>query len=131
MDPPLAHRHFGEVEWAHAFDTGDIDPVLVRIGAALVKGVDAALGAEVVLRFVRMKLIERERLFALGDRDISQARCDSHGTAHAAQRAIASASATYAFGQAHGKAHRTAMAGGLKDGAGVGFIVVHKQSSTH
>jgi hypothetical protein len=36
MSDAVIHRHFGEVEWAHAFEAGDVDAVLSRVGAALV-----------------------------------------------------------------------------------------------
>jgi hypothetical protein len=36
MSDAVIHRHFGEVEWAHAFEASDVDAVLSRVGAVLV-----------------------------------------------------------------------------------------------
>jgi hypothetical protein len=64
MSDAVIHRHFGEVEWAHAFEASDVDAVLSRVGAALVMRVDAAFRAKIVLRRHRAELIEREAVGA-------------------------------------------------------------------
>ena len=64
MSDAVIHRHFGEVEWAHAFEASDVDGVLSRVGAALVMRVDAAFRAKIVLRRHRAELIEREAVGA-------------------------------------------------------------------
>ena len=46
---PIQHRHLIKVERAHPLQTGDIHAELVRIGAALVVGVNSATRAKEVL----------------------------------------------------------------------------------
>lgn len=42
-------RHFEEVEWAYPVQTGNVDAILVLIGAALMVSIDSAMRAEKVL----------------------------------------------------------------------------------
>lgn len=76
--------HFREVERADAFQAGDIDAVLVRIGATLVVGVDAAARAEEVLRGSGVEAVAGQGVLALKDFDAARLRGDDDRAAHAA-----------------------------------------------
>src|SRR5579862_7010458 len=60
----IKHRHFVKVEWADVFQTRDIDPVLIGVGAALMVSMDATLGAEEMLRGHRVELIRGESILS-------------------------------------------------------------------
>jgi hypothetical protein len=48
----------------HAFQTSDVIAILIRIQATLVMGVDAAVGAEIVPRGIRVELLHLQHLAA-------------------------------------------------------------------
>jgi len=58
------HRHILEVERADTLQAGDVDAVLVRIGAAAMVGVDAAFRTEVVLRRAGIEAVACQRVLA-------------------------------------------------------------------
>lgn len=93
------HRHFTKVEWAQAIDAGHIHPVLGWNRASRVKRVDAAQRAKIVLRLPGVELIERQFVGAFVDVQILEVGRDCDGAAHAAVRAVASASAAEPIGQ--------------------------------
>ena len=49
-----------EIERAEALETGNVDAIFVRVRAALVVGVDAAMGAEIMPRGHGVELIDGE-----------------------------------------------------------------------
>jgi hypothetical protein len=102
--------HFREVERADAFQAGDIDAVLVRIGATLVVGVDAAARAEEVLGRSGVESIARQGLLAAEKLDAACLRRDDDRAAHAATGAIAAQGGVEAVAERRLEADRTAMA---------------------
>ena len=77
MVDTIVRRHWLEIERVDAFQAANVVAVLIRERAALMMGVDATDGAEVVLGYIRIELIELQRIFALDDRDARQHnRCD-------------------------------------------------------
>lgn len=113
----VQHRDFREIERAQAFQAGGVDAVLLRVRAALVVGIDAAAGAEIMLGAAGVELVAGEGFGPLGDVDILKLGGECHGAAHAAERAVAAPCGTQAIGEFDGKAHSTAMAGGLDGGS--------------
>lgn len=76
--------YIGDIEGVDAFKTADVVSVLVRAGTALVMGIDAAVGAEVVLGGVGIELIKLQVFFALDDADAIQGHgCDNRALAPA------------------------------------------------
>ena len=65
MMHPVHDRHRLEIERAQPLKTGDVDAILVRIRAALVVGIDAAMGAEIMPRSHGVELIDGELVRAL------------------------------------------------------------------
>src|SRR6185312_15367295 len=83
------HRHFGEIEGANAFETGSVDAVVIRIRAAAMMRVDAALRAEIMLGDARLELIERQRVLACEQGEIGDRHADGDRAAHAAEGTVA------------------------------------------
>lgn len=77
-------RHLGEVEWADAFETRDIDAVLLRIRAALVMGVDAALRTEEMLGLAGIEPVAGQLVLAPDDMQAAQGRGHRDRAAHSA-----------------------------------------------
>jgi hypothetical protein len=75
----------------------------------LVKGVDAAMPAEAVLRLVRVESVEYQRILALCDGEIGQWHVDHHRAFLEAHRTIAAVRLP-AFRQIDGESHGAAMA---------------------
>jgi hypothetical protein len=102
--------HLREVEWADAVQAGDVDAVLVRIGPALVVGVDAAARAEEVLGRAGVESIARQGVLALKNFDATHLRGDDDRAAHAAVGAIAAERGLEAVAERRLEANRAAMA---------------------
>lgn len=64
---PIAGGHVLDGKGVDTIEAPDIESVLVRGRAGLVVGVDAAIGAEVVLRHLAVELVGLEVLGALED----------------------------------------------------------------
>ena len=86
----IHHRHLGEVEWADAFQTRNVDAVLVRIRTALVMGVDAALRTKEMLGFARIEPVAGQLVLAPDEAQAPQCRGHRDRSAHAAIGAGAS-----------------------------------------
>ena len=85
----VIHRDRLERERHDAFEASQVYRVLLGIGSPLMVRVDAALGAEIVLRCHGVELIERQKISAFRDEQIVQGDRDDDGTAASAQGAIA------------------------------------------
>ena len=66
--------HGLQIEWVDALEAPDVVAVLVWKRAALMMGVDAAVGAEEVPRHVGVELVELQCLLTLYNRDCGE--CD-------------------------------------------------------
>jgi hypothetical protein len=86
---------------------------LVRVRAALMMGVNAAKAAKVVLRGLRVELIERQLVLALHKADILQPRRDRNRAAHPAIGTGAAPNAVKSIKQPDLKLHRPTMTSGL------------------
>ena len=122
-------RDFSEIKRTHTFYARHIDPVLVGGRPALVKGVDATLGAEMVFRFACIEPVQGERIFTLRDFDVVQVGRNRYGSTHTAVRAVASPGSAQAIGQAQSKAHGSAMASSFVNGALVEVFIGHDDHS--
>jgi hypothetical protein len=71
------HRHLGEIEGADAFQTRNVDTVLMRIRAALVMCVDTALRAKEMLGFAGIETIAGQ--FVLAPDDAQTVQGGGHG----------------------------------------------------
>src|SRR5262249_28212467 len=63
----VVYDDLAEIEGRHAFETGNIHAELVRVRTSFVMSVDAADGAEMMLRDLRVEPISGEIVFALRD----------------------------------------------------------------
>lgn len=107
------HLDLGKIKRAYPCKAGDIYAKLVRVRAALMMGVNAAKAAKVVLRGLRVELIERQLVLALHKADILQPRRDRNRAAHPAIGTGAAPNAVKAITQPDLKLHRPTMTSGL------------------
>src|SRR5262249_54148297 len=109
---------------ADTFETGHVDAVLVRIGAALMVRVDPAARAEEVLGGAGVEPVGGECIRARQDLDPADRRRYRHRAAHAAEGAGAATRGVEAVGDLGAKAHGAAVAGAPD----LGRIEVHAVS---
>ena len=102
-----------KVKWVDAFKAGDIKSILLRVGAALMMGVNSTIRAKIVFSCHRIELIHAEYV---------RARCDSQAIEHdgsndraasTTHRTIAPARAIDPIGQCEFELHCSAMTGGF------------------
>jgi hypothetical protein len=125
MVNPILHGNVGYGEGVDAFQTPDVEPVLMRIRAALVMGVDAADAAEVVLGGVGVELVELEVFFTLYQAESGQEHRSYHRSFSPADRTVAPPWALNAIGQVKLQLHGTAVARGAVlglDGDAANFL---------
>src|SRR5277367_463950 len=60
----LTRRNFRDFEWVDALQTADVVAVFLGIGPALMMGINAAVGAKVVLCGVGVELVELQGVVA-------------------------------------------------------------------
>ena len=65
----ICHTNLLKIKRAYSFQAGDVDPILARVGATLVVGINAALGAEIMFCRSGVKLISRQVLSARKNSD--------------------------------------------------------------
>ena len=65
----VVQRHGLKIERVDAFKAADVVAILVGERATLMMGVDATVGTEVVLGYVRIELVELQSFLSLNDRD--------------------------------------------------------------
>src|SRR5215471_1038830 len=87
----VARRHVEDVVRIHAFETTDIEAVLVRVDAPLVVRVDPAVSAEVVTRRVRVELVEPQRVGSFDHAQPGQRNGGDDRALAPAHRAVAAA----------------------------------------
>src|SRR6187402_639859 len=88
MVDPVVGGNRAKRERIDALQAAYVVAVLVRAGSALVVRVDTAVGAEVVLRSLRVELIELEGRLALDDPDSRERHRSDDGALSPADRAI-------------------------------------------
>lgn len=67
MIDPVESRHVFDFQWVYSFKAGDVEPVLLWIGSALMVRVDAASIAEIVLCRHRVELVNRQAVTPVHD----------------------------------------------------------------
>ena len=107
----VEHRHVFEVERAQSFQAGNVDAILMGIGAPLVERVDATLRTEEMFRRACVETVFAQRVFALVDPDAIEIGGDGHRTSHAAERTVASPRGAQPIGELHREADGTAVTG--------------------
>ena len=110
MIDPIEQRYWLEIERIDPFKATDVVTILIRIRTTLMMGIDAAVGAEVVLRHLRVELVDLERLLALDDIDPRQSDRSDDRAFPTADGAIATTGVDDAIGQFKFKDDRATMA---------------------
>ena len=90
MIDAVIRRYIAEIEGIDALKAADVVSVLVGVGASLVMGIYAALRTEIMLRCLRVELIQLQDVVALDDRDVRQRNRSDDCALAPADRAIAS-----------------------------------------
>jgi hypothetical protein len=70
--------------------TDNIDPVFGRVGAALVKCINAAFFAEIMFHLIGIPLIQRQQILTFGDIQVGQLYRGHNRPASPTQRTVAS-----------------------------------------
>jgi len=112
------HGNFHEVKRAHPFEAGDIDAIFVWHGAGLVKAVDAAVRAEMVLSHAAVETVNSEGIRTLRHCQIRKSRISGDSTFHGANRAIAARS-VQVIGQGNREVNGPAVAGPVIEARGI------------
>src|ERR1700742_477009 len=110
MIDAVENRHLGKVEGTDAIQASDVHTILVLIGAALMMGVDPALGTEKMLRRSGVETVACQCVLASQYIDPAHIRGDRHRAPHPAIGTGASADGVEPIGKLHFKPNRTAMA---------------------
>ncbi len=98
MINPIIHRYSLNQKGIYAFQASDVVTILIRVRAALVVCVDAALGAKIVLRCICVELIKRQEFSALHDFNLIQLDGGNHRAFSAADRTVAASGVNNAVG---------------------------------
>ena len=128
----ILHRHVGDVVWIDAFQAPDVVAELVRVGAALVMGIDAAVAAEIVPGDAGVELVQPQHVLPANHPQAIKRYRGDHRALAPADRAIAAARIDHAIGQLQFELDRTAMTGGAVHGPdrGAADFLQHCVSST-
>jgi len=108
----ILHGNVGYGEGVDAFQTPDVEPVLMRIRAALVMGINAADAAEVVLGCVGIELVELEVFFTLYQTKPGQEHRSHNCSLATADRTVAPPWVLNAIGKIKLQLHGAAVARG-------------------
>jgi hypothetical protein len=68
----IIQLHWFQVEWIYPLQATHVVAVLIWKRATLMMSVDAAVGAEIMLGYIRVELVELQRFLALNNRDTRQ-----------------------------------------------------------
>ncbi len=82
MISAVRDRNLGKVERTDTVQAGDVHGETIWVGSALVVRVNAAKGAEEVVRRSSMKAVARKSVGALQDLDPARVRHDDSGATH-------------------------------------------------
>ena len=74
-----------EIEWAEPFEASHVDAILIWVRAALMVGIDAAMGTKIVPRGHAIELIDGELVRALQNVQTGYIRRNSDRAAHPAE----------------------------------------------
>jgi hypothetical protein len=106
----VVHRHVLDFKRIDAFQAADVIAVLFGIRPALMMGVNAADGAEVMLRGHGVELVEPQRILALDDPDAGKRNRGDYRALSPADRAVAPARVNDAVRQVEFQHDSTAVA---------------------
>ncbi|TVP16083.1 hypothetical protein AYI87_01240 [Shewanella sp. KCT] len=67
MIHPVTSNHLADIIRIHAFETSQINTILIRVRTALMMGIDAANSTEIMLRGMGIKLVHLKLLLPLND----------------------------------------------------------------
>jgi hypothetical protein len=117
-----------QVERIDALQAADVVSILFGVGAPLMMGMNAADGAEIVPRRVRVELVHAEMLGALGDVQSTQWHRRHDRASTPTIRAVAPSRADNPIGQIQQQLHSTTVARGAMlglDHSVTDFFEVH------
>src|SRR5690606_8726533 len=126
MTAAFINRYFLKIEGAHAFNTGHIHTILLRVGAALMEGINPAMRTEIMPGLPGVELIKGQSILPLLHLNICQVARHRHRPAHAAIRAIATARRTQAVCQLHIETNGSTMAGRFMHRASIRGVFGHE-----
>ncbi|OCR25199.1 hypothetical protein AFK24_10520 [Pseudomonas syringae] len=112
----VTDRDLAQVIRIDTFQATNVITVLVRIGAALMMGINPAITTEVMLRGAGIELVQLQLTLALDDMDTLQRNGRDYCASSSAHRAIAAAGVDDAIGQVKLQNHRAAVARGAVSG---------------
>ena len=84
----IRHTNLLKIKRAYSFQAGDVDPILARVGATLVVGINTALRAEIMFCRAGVKLISRQVLSARKNSNSIYICRHRDGTPHPAKRTV-------------------------------------------
>lgn len=113
----VVDRYFLNVERIHSLETSDIEAIQARIGSSEMMRIDAAHGAEKMLRGIRVELIDGKRLFPFRDSKAIEGRRRDDCAAAPAHRTVAMSRINEPGGEVDFKLDAPTMAGSRMDGA--------------
>ena len=112
MVDTVAHRHRFQRERVNPFQATDIDGVLMRVGAALVMGGNAAMATAIMPGGAGVELLLAQRVVTVQEMQISQRHRGDEGAAAPAVGAVAAARVDQAVRQPQFQLHAAAVAAG-------------------
>ena len=99
MIDSVHYRDIFKVRWFEAFKASDVVPKLLRVGAALMVGINSANRAKIMSGRHRVELIHAELVGALFDNQPVKRDRGNDNTTHAAHGTIAAARALNSIGK--------------------------------
>lgn len=126
MTTAFINRYFFKVEGAHAFNTGYVHSILLRVGTALMEGINPAVRTEIMPGLPSVELIKGQSILPLLHLNVGQVSRHRHRATHAAIGAIATARRTQAIGQLHIETNGSAMAGRFVHRVSIKGVFSHK-----
>ena len=119
MPVAIENDDLTKIKRRNALETGGVDSELIGVRSTLVVRVDAAVGAEVMLRAHRVEPVRNELVFSLCDAEVGGRGRQCDRSAHPADRTGATPRRREAFGQRHNELDHTAVARAVeRDGRG-------------